>query len=82
MNGKNGIRMAVNKQSGKNTVEVARRVLEEIERINRDIPQINLVTIMDTSEYIKNSISNVGHVRCLRRRAGGAGPAGIPAQRP
>jgi HAE1 family hydrophobic/amphiphilic exporter-1 len=60
VNGKPGIRLAVNKQSGTNTVDVAKGVLREIERINNDIPQIQLVTILDTSDYIQRSISNVG----------------------
>lgn len=60
VNGKPGIRLSVNKQSGKNTVEVAKGVLREIERINRDIPQISLTPIIDTSDYIRRSIMNVG----------------------
>ncbi|NNG00387.1 MAG: efflux RND transporter permease subunit [Desulfobacteraceae bacterium] len=60
INGKPGVQMIVNKQSGKNTVEVARSVLEEIEHINRDIPQLQVVPIIDTSDYIQRSISNVG----------------------
>ncbi|MBU4427709.1 MAG: efflux RND transporter permease subunit, partial [Proteobacteria bacterium] len=34
INGKPGVRLSINKQSGKNTVEVATGVLKEIERIN------------------------------------------------
>jgi HAE1 family hydrophobic/amphiphilic exporter-1 len=60
VNGKPGVMMMVNKQSGKNTVEVARAVLAEIERINRDFPQLTIVTIIDTSDYIQRSITNVG----------------------
>lgn len=60
VNGQPGVRMSVNKQSGKNTVEVARGVLAEIERINRDIPQLEIVPIIDTSDYIQRSITNVG----------------------
>ncbi len=60
VNGKPGVRLSVNKQSGKNTVEVATGVLKEIERINRVIPQIQMVPIIDTSDYIKRSITNVG----------------------
>ncbi|MFB0508223.1 MAG: efflux RND transporter permease subunit [Thermodesulfobacteriota bacterium] len=60
INGQPGIRLSVNKQSGKNTVDVAKGVLREIERINRDIPQINLTSIIDTSDYIQRSITNVG----------------------
>jgi len=60
VDGQPGIRMAVSKQSGKNTVDVARGALEELEKINQEIPQIRIVPIIDTSQYIKNSIRNVG----------------------
>jgi HAE1 family hydrophobic/amphiphilic exporter-1 len=60
VNGKPGIMMSVNKQSGKNTVEVARAVLTEIERLNRDFPQLHIAPIIDTSDYIQRSITNVG----------------------
>jgi HAE1 family hydrophobic/amphiphilic exporter-1 len=55
-----GISLSVNKQSGKNTVEVARAALKELERINHDIPQIKIIPTMDTSDYIRRSIKNVG----------------------
>jgi len=60
VNGNPGVRVGVRKQSGTNTVEVARQVLREVEMINRDIPQISLTPIIDTSDYIHNSITNVG----------------------
>ena len=60
VNGLPGVRLAVRKQSGKNTVEVAKGVLRETERINREIPQIRLTPIIDTSDYIQRSITNVG----------------------
>ncbi|MHC4714078.1 MAG: efflux RND transporter permease subunit [Planctomycetota bacterium] len=60
VNGEPGIRLSINKQSGMNTVEVARRALEEIERVNEDIKQIRIVPIIDTSDYIQRSIGNVG----------------------
>jgi HAE1 family hydrophobic/amphiphilic exporter-1 len=60
VNGKPGIRLSVSKQSGKNTVEVAAGVLKEIEQINRDLPHIRIISIIDTSDYIKRSITNVG----------------------
>ncbi len=59
VNGEPGVRLSVNKQSGANTVEVASRVLEELDRINRDLPQLRLRAIIDTSSYIRNAISNV-----------------------
>ncbi len=61
INGKPGIRLSVNKQSGTNTVEVAKGALQEIEQINQDIPQINLTPIIDTSDYIQRAITNVGY---------------------
>ena len=60
VNGKPGVRLGVRKQSGTNTVDVASRVREEAERINRDIPQIHLTPIIDTSDYITKAITNVG----------------------
>jgi len=62
IDGRPGLRLSVSKQSGKNTVEVAQSVLAEIERINRDLPQIHIRPIIDTSEYIQRSITNVGNM--------------------
>ncbi len=61
VNGKAGLRISVNKQSGANTVKAAEELKKEMERINRDIPQIELVPLIDTSVYIKRSINNVGN---------------------
>ncbi|MCX7787896.1 MAG: efflux RND transporter permease subunit [Spirochaetes bacterium] len=60
IDGKPGIRMAVSKQSGKNTVEVAKGVLAEVKRINEDFPQIKVAVLTDTSRYIQYAIGNVG----------------------
>ena len=60
VNGVPGLRLSVNKQSGKNTVEVARGVHKELELITRDIPHIEIIPIIDTSDYIQRSIANVG----------------------
>ena len=60
VNGKPGVRLGVRKQSGKNTVDVAASVLREVDSISRDIPQITITPIIDTSDYIRNSITNVG----------------------
>jgi HAE1 family hydrophobic/amphiphilic exporter-1 len=59
INGEPGTRFSVTKRSGTNTVEVATRVLEEIAKINVEIPQIKITVINDSSDYIKRSISNV-----------------------
>ncbi len=59
VNGVPGMWLSVSKQSGKNTVQVAQATLKELEKINQDFPQIKIVPIMDTSEYIQRSIENV-----------------------
>ncbi|MBD3167458.1 MMPL family transporter [bacterium] len=59
------VRVAVRKQSGANTVEVVEEVKREIERIHRDIPHVELVPIIDTSKYIRDSINNVARATLL-----------------
>jgi HAE1 family hydrophobic/amphiphilic exporter-1 len=59
INGKPGIQISVNKQSGTNTVKVAKSVREEIDNINRSMPQIHIVPLMDTSVFIRQAINNV-----------------------
>ncbi len=60
VNGRPGVHLSVTKQSGKNTVEVAQNVLKEVEKINRDIRQIEIIPIVDSSDYIRRSITSVG----------------------
>ncbi len=59
INGEPGIRVAINKQSGSNTVEVARAARAEVDHINRDDPQVRLIPIIDSSEYVEQAMSNV-----------------------
>ncbi|MEE8349343.1 MAG: efflux RND transporter permease subunit, partial [Acidobacteriota bacterium] len=59
VNGLPGLRMAVRKQSGANTVEVAREVREEIERVNRDFSHVHVATMFDSSHFIERSVANV-----------------------
>ncbi len=65
IDGKPGLRISVSKQSGANTVNVARGVRAEMERINRDMPQLRLIALIDTSRYIRESISNMGYAVLL-----------------
>jgi HAE1 family hydrophobic/amphiphilic exporter-1 len=60
IDGKQGLQISINKQSGANTVKVAKAVLEEVARINRDIPQMKIIPMINTSKYIQQSINNVG----------------------
>lgn len=65
INGEQGIRISVSKQSGKNTVEVAKGVSRELKRIRTDIPQLGITVLRDSSEYIRRSIRNVGTAAAL-----------------
>jgi len=55
-----GIRIAIYKQSGKNTVSIVEGVLKEIELIKADYPQIEFIPIRDSAKFIRRAIGNVG----------------------
>lgn len=59
VNGRLGLRLAIRKQADANTVEVANAVLAEIERVNRDFPQIEVVPVINQGNFIERSIQNV-----------------------
>jgi hydrophobic/amphiphilic exporter-1 (mainly G- bacteria), HAE1 family len=59
VNGKPGVQMRVTKQSGQNTVAVADRLKQEMERVNREVPGVRLTVTNDTSYFIKQSIAAV-----------------------
>ena len=59
INGKPGVRLMVRKQSGENTVAVARAVHEEMDRINREMQGVKLTLVNDTSVFIEQSIASV-----------------------
>jgi len=59
INGKPGVQLQVQKQSGKNTVEVAHKVKEEVERVNREVPGIKMIVMQDNSLFIERAIANV-----------------------
>jgi hydrophobic/amphiphilic exporter-1 (mainly G- bacteria), HAE1 family len=53
------LRMGVRKQSGANTVAVAKAIIEEAERINLERPDLNLILVQDQSQFIQQSIDSV-----------------------
>ena len=59
VDGERGIRVAVRKQADANTVEVARRILEQIDEVNAAYPQIRIVPVSNQGNFIERSISNV-----------------------
>jgi len=60
VNGERGIRIAIRKKAGANTVEVANGILEEIEKLNEEYPQIHIVPVTNQGNFIQRSIENVG----------------------
>ncbi len=60
INGETGIRMMVQKQSGANTVKIAREVNEKMAELEKTLPKdIVIETIFDSSDFIKGSINNL-----------------------
>ncbi|HKY20734.1 MAG TPA: efflux RND transporter permease subunit [Vicinamibacterales bacterium] len=59
INGRPGVRLSVQKQSGTNTVQVAEGIRAEIDRINLEMPNIKLNVLDDSSVYISRSINSV-----------------------
>jgi HAE1 family hydrophobic/amphiphilic exporter-1 len=49
----------VQKQSGKNTVAVARAVRAEVDRVNREVQNLKMTITQDNSVFIQRAINNV-----------------------
>ena len=63
VNGKPGIMVSLQKESGKNTVTVARRVFKELKAIQKLLPDdISITPVFDSSDFIQKTISQVGWV--------------------
>ena len=57
LNGRESVRMSISKQTGANTVQIAKEVKEEMEKIKKTLPpDIEINVIRDGSEDIENSI--------------------------
>lgn len=60
VNGREGVRLIIMKQSGANTVQVCRDVNEEMEKIKKTLPSdIKIQTIYDSSENIENAVNGL-----------------------
>ncbi len=59
IDGELGLRLALRKEADANTVEVARLVHEEVERINADLPHVHVRSVVDQGDFIDRSIDNV-----------------------
>lgn len=60
VNGERGVRAAIRKQADANTVEVSKRVLEQIEQVNEAFPQVSIIPVINQGNFIERSIANVG----------------------
>jgi HAE1 family hydrophobic/amphiphilic exporter-1 len=59
VNGKPGVRLSVNKQSGENTVAICALLRQEVDRINREMSSLRLSITNDSSVFIERSIHAV-----------------------
>ncbi|WP_430973231.1 efflux RND transporter permease subunit [Sunxiuqinia rutila] len=60
INGETGVRLFVMKQSGANTVKVARQIKDRLEELKVTLPpDVKIQEIFDSSTFIKGSISNL-----------------------
>jgi HAE1 family hydrophobic/amphiphilic exporter-1 len=59
INGRPGVQMTINKQSGENTVAVADGIGTEVERINREVPGVHMQVLNDSAVFIRRAIDNV-----------------------
>jgi len=59
VNGERGVRVAIRKQPGENTVDVASRVLQEVDAINNELPQIKVIPVTNQGNFIERAIANV-----------------------
>jgi len=60
IDGKQGLRFFIMKQSGANTVKIAKQVKAQLAELVKTLPpDVKIEPIFDTSEYIRNSIRNL-----------------------
>ncbi|MBP6435914.1 MAG: efflux RND transporter permease subunit [Paludibacteraceae bacterium] len=60
INGKDGARLIIMKQSGANTVEIAKKVREQIAQVQKTLPpDVKFEIIYDSSDIIQNSVSGL-----------------------
>jgi HAE1 family hydrophobic/amphiphilic exporter-1 len=60
INGKQGLAMYIMKQSGANTVKIAREVHKQLDELSKTLPpDVKIEPIFDTSTFIRDSIRNL-----------------------
>lgn len=61
INNLEGVRLAIYKQSGTNTIKVVEGIQKEIKSLQEDYPQFKFITLRDSARYIRNAVNNVGN---------------------
>ncbi|HEX4894237.1 MAG TPA: efflux RND transporter permease subunit, partial [Hyphomicrobiaceae bacterium] len=62
LNGKTGVSLEIRRQSGRNTVAVAKLIRAEVEKLKKQAPPgMQIVIARDVSRFIESSISDVQH---------------------
>lgn len=59
VDGKPGLSVYIQKQSGANTVQVARAVHKALDELKKELPGVRFDVVMDQSEFIERSINHV-----------------------
>lgn len=63
VSGGRAVTISVQKQNNANTVQVAQAVLERIPELSQNLPpDVQIETVIDTSEFIINSVNNLSNV--------------------
>jgi len=59
LNGKEVVQISIMKQSDANTVNVANAVSKEIEKIQKEYPDLSMVTVLNQADFINLAIDNL-----------------------
>nr|WP_300091594.1 efflux RND transporter permease subunit [Sedimentibacter sp.] len=59
LNGQDVVQISVMKQSDGNTVSVAKDVVKELEKIQKEYPDLKIETVFNQADYINQSIDNL-----------------------
>lgn len=60
VNSQHGVRFLVQKQSGSNTVKVAKLVKAKLEEVKKDLPpDVKFIELLDTSKFINDSVRSL-----------------------
>ncbi len=60
IDGQPGITLTIQKQSTANTVNVSNAVQKELAKIQKEVPDVEIITVYDPADYINSAIDNVG----------------------